>query len=167
MKKITLKYLKDNLNLKLLIKELNKQEFDSIDNIFMAVMNTYQDLIDDDGMEISMVEHLIDLEEKKQDKLNQKIQDLSANGKLLQTLSGNFKYIRQIHIKLDYDECYFDCIFSEINKTYYLILNHRYGYNFDNAIIYKTKSEKNLTKQIGLLRKKIIDADNVSVLNKY
>lgn len=167
MKKITLKFLKDNLNLKLLIKELDKQINDSDDNILNAVMDTYQDLIDDDGMEISMIEHLIDLEEKKQDKLNQKIRDLSANGKLLQTLSNNFKYIRQIHIKLDYDECYFDCVFSKINKTYYLILNHRHGYNFYNGIIYKSKSEDNLNKQYAILRKQIIDADNVSVIKTY
>ena len=156
-------YLKENLDIKKVVKNLDKQIFDNDDNILNAVMDSYKNLIDDDGMEISLFEHLMN-EEEKGGILNQKIRDLSLNGKLLQTLSKNFKFIRQVFVKLEYDKCYLDCVFSQSNKTYYLILNHLNNLNFSNSVIYKTSSEKKLTKQLGILRNKIIDADNVSVI---
>ena len=92
MKKITLKYLKDNLNRKNLIKELDKETYEwSDDNIYIAVMDSFEDLIDDDGMEIGLHEHLLNIGDEGDNFLN-KIRDLSFNGKLLQTLSKNFKF---------------------------------------------------------------------------
>ena len=135
MKKINLKYLKDNLDLKKLIQELDKQESSG-----------------DDDMEVSITEHLLDNEEE----LFEKINDLSFQGKLLQTLSKNFKHLREIHIDESTEDYYLQCLFSKINKTYYLLiscLNSRHDFQY---VYYKTKKEKDLTKELGLLRNKIV-----------
>ena len=162
MKKITLKYLKDNLNLKNLIKELDKETYEwSDDNIYIAVMDSFEDLIDDDGMEIGLHEHLLNIGDEGDNFLN-KIRDLSFNGKLLQTLSKNFKFLREVLVEVDYEKCYFECIFSEINKTYYLLLNHPKGLNYFIGVIYKSKKEKDLMRKLGELRGKIIDTKNIS-----
>ena len=162
MKKITLKYLKDNLNLKNLIKELDKETYEwSDDNIYIAVMDSFEDLIDDDGMEIGLHEHLLNIGDEGDNFLN-KIRDLSFNGKLLQTLIKNFKFLREVLVEVDYEKCYFECIFSEINKTYYLLLNHPRGLNYFIGVIYKSKKEKDLMKKLGELRGKIIDTKNIS-----
>ena len=51
MKKINLKYLKDNLDLKKLIQELDKQERSSGDDIIQdAVLDSYSDILDDDDI---------------------------------------------------------------------------------------------------------------------
>ena len=161
MKKITLKYLKDNLNLKNLIKELDKETYEwSDDNIYIAVMDSFEDLIDDDGMEIGLHEHLLNIGDEGDNFLN-KIRDLSFNGKLLQTLSKNFKFLREVLVEVDYEKCYFECIFSKINKTYYLLLNHPKGLNYFIGVIYKSKKEKDLMKKLGELRGKIIDTKNI------
>ena len=162
MKKITLKYLKDNLNLKNLIKELDKKTYEwSDDNIYIAVMDSFEDLIDDDGMEIGLHEHLLNIGDEGDNFLN-KIRDLSFNGKLLQTLSKNFKFLREVLVEVDYEKCYFECIFSKINKTYYLLLNHPRGLNSFIGVLYKSKKEKGLMKKLGELRGKIIDTKNIS-----
>jgi DNA polymerase III gamma/tau subunit len=157
MKKINLKYLKDNLNLKRLIQELDKQESSGGDDIIKdAVLDSYSDILDDDDMEVSITEHLLDNEEE----LFHKINDLSFQGKLLQTLSKNFKHLRQIHINQSakdlLEDYYLQCLFSKINKTYYLLvscINSRSDFQY---VYYKTKKEKNLTKELGLLRNKIV-----------
>ena len=157
MKKINLKYLKDNLNLKRLIQELDKQESSGGDDIIKdAVLDSYSDILDDDDMEVSITEHLLDNEEE----LFHKINDLSFQGKLLQTLSKNFKHLRQIHINQSakdlLEDYYLQCLFSKINKTYYLLvscINSRSDFQY---VYYKTKKEKDLTKEFGLLRNKIV-----------
>ena len=153
MKKINLKYLKDNLNLKELIKELNKLERSSgEDMIRNAVLDTYSDILDDDDMDLSITTHLLDSEEQ----LFSKICDLSFQGKLLQTLSKNFKHIREIHIQNSTGEYYLQCLFSRINKTFYLIIsciNSRSDFHY---VHYKTKKEKDITREVGLLRNKIV-----------
>ena len=157
MKKINLKYLKDNLNLKRLIQELDKQESSGGDDIIKdADLDSYSDILDDDDMEVSITEHLLDNEEE----LFHKINDLSFQGKLLQTLSKNFKHLRQIHINQSakdlLEDYYLQCLFSKINKTYYLLvscINSRSDFQY---VYYKTKKEKNLTKELGLLRNKIV-----------
>ena len=157
MKKINLKYLKDNLDLKRLIQELDKQESSGGDDIIKdAVLDSYSDILDDDDMEVSITEHLLDYEEE----LFHKINDLSFQGKLLQTLSKNFKHLRQIHINQSakdlLEDYYLQCLFSKINKTYYLLiscLNSRSDFKY---VYYKTKKEKDLTKELGLLRNKIV-----------
>lgn len=157
MKKINLKYLKDNLDLKKLIQELDKQEIlGGDDDIKDAVLDSYSDIIDDDDMEVSITEHLLDNEEE----LLEKIHYLSFQGKLLQTLSKNFKHLRQVHINesaKDLSEDYYlQCLFSKINKTYYLLiscLNSRHDFQY---VYYKTKKEKDLTKELGLLWTKIV-----------
>ena len=159
MKKINLKYLKDNLDLKKLTQELDKQESSSNDDINIirdAVLDSYSDILDDDDMEVSITEHLLDNEEE----LFEKINDLSFQGKLLQTLSKNFKHLRQIHINESakdlLEDYYLQCLFSKINKTYYLLiscLNSRSDFKY---VYYKTKKEKDLTKELGLLRNKIV-----------
>ncbi len=157
MKKINLKYLKDNLNLKRLIQELDKQESSGGDDIIKdAVLDSYSDILDDDDMEVSITEHLLDNEEE----LFHKINDLSFQGKLLQTLSKNFKHLRQIHINQSakdlLEDYYLQCLFSKINKTYYLLvscINSRSDFQY---VYYKTKKEKDLTKELGLLRNKIV-----------
>ncbi len=153
MKKINLKYLKDNLDLKKLIQELDKQERSSGDDIIKdAVLDSYSDILDDDDMEVSITEHLLDNEEE----LFEKINDLSFQGKLLQTLSKNFKHLREIHIDESTEDYYLQCLFSKINKTYYLLiscLNSRSDFKY---VYYKTKKEKDLTKELGLLRNKIV-----------
>ena len=51
VKKINLKYLKDNLDLKKLIQELDKQERSSGDDIIQdAVLDSYSDILDDDDI---------------------------------------------------------------------------------------------------------------------
>ena len=161
MKKITLKYLKDNLNLKNLIKELDKEEYEwSADNIFYAVMDSFKDHIDNNGNEIDLEEHLLSIGDEGDNFLD-KIRDLSYNGKLLQTLSENFKLIREEKLEVDYEKCYFDFIFSEINKTYYLILNHPI-FNTFIGVIYKSKKERDLIKKFDELRRKVIDTKNIS-----
>lgn len=153
MKKINLKYLKDNLDLKKLIQELDKQESSGDDDIIKdAVLDSYSDILDDDDMEVSITEHLLDNEEE----LFEKINDLSFQGKLLQTLSKNFKHLREIHIDESTEDYYLQCLFSKINKTYYLLiscLNSRSDFKY---VYYKTKKEKDLTKELGLLRNKIV-----------
>ena len=157
MKKINLKYLKDNLDLKRLIQELDKQESSGGDDIIKdAVLDSYSDILDDDDMEVSITEHLLDYEEE----LFHKINDLSFQGKLLQTLSKNFKHLRQIHINQSakdlLEDYYLQCLFSKINKTYYLLvscINSRSDFQY---VYYKTKKEKDLTKELGLLRNKIV-----------
>ncbi|MDA7733564.1 hypothetical protein N8841_03665 [Candidatus Pelagibacter sp.] len=153
MKKINLKYLKDNLDLKKLIQELDKQESSGGDDIIKdAVLDSYSDILDDDDMEVSITEHLLDNEEE----LFEKINDLSFQGKLLQTLSKNFKHLREIHIDESTEDYYLQCLFSKINKTYYLLiscLNSRSDFKY---VFYKTKKEKDLTKELGLLRNKIV-----------
>ena len=157
MKKINLKYLKDNLDLKRLIQELDKQESSGGDDIIKdAVLDSYSDIFDDDDMEVSITEHLLDNEEE----LFHKINDLSFQGKLLQTLSKNFKHLRQIHINESakdlLEDYYLQCLFSKINKTYYLLvscINSRSDFQY---VYYKTKKEKDLTKELGLLRNKIV-----------
>ena len=153
MKKINLKYLKDNLDLKKLIQELDKQESSGGDDIIKdAVLDSYSDILDDDDMEVSITEHLLDNEEE----LFEKINDLSFQGKLLQTLSKNFKHLREIHIDESTEDYYLQCLFSKINKTYYLLvscINSRSDFQY---VYYKTKKEKDLTKELGLLRNKIV-----------
>jgi len=153
VKKINLKYLKDNLDLKKLIQELDKQESSGDDDIIKdAVLDSYSDILDDDDMEVSITEHLLDNEEE----LFEKINDLSFQGKLLQTLSKNFKHLREIHIDESTEDYYLQCLFSKINKTYYLLiscLNSRSDFKY---VFYKTKKEKDLTKELGLLRNKIV-----------
>ena len=159
MKKINLKYLKDNLDLKKLTQELDKQESSSNDDINIirdAVLDSYSDIFDDDDMEVSITEYLLDNEEE----LLEKINDLSFQGKLLQTLSKNFKHLRQIHINESakdlLEDYYLQCLFSKINKTYYLLiscLNSRSDFKY---VFYKTKKEKDLTKELGLLRTEIV-----------
>ena len=155
MKKINLKYLKDNLDLKKLTQELDKQESSSNDDINIirdAVLDSYSDIFDDDDMEVSITEHLLDNEEE----LFEKINDLSFQGKLLQTLSKNFKHLREIHIDESTEDYYLQCLFSKINKTYYLLIsciNSRHDFQY---VYYKTKKEKDLTKELGLLRNKIV-----------
>jgi len=153
VKKINLKYLKDNLDLKKLIQELDKQESSGGDDIIKdAVLDSYSDILDDDDMEVSITEHLLDNEEE----LFEKINDLSFQGKLLQTLSKNFKHLREIHIDESTADYYLQCLFSKINKTYYLLiscLNSRSDFKY---VYYKTKKEKDLTKELGLLRNKIV-----------
>tara|TARA_B110000881_G_scaffold181216_1_gene167519 strand:- start:64 stop:549 length:486 start_codon:yes stop_codon:yes gene_type:complete len=153
VKKINLKYLKDNLDLKKLIQELDKQESSGDDDIIKdAVLDSYSDILDDDDMEVSITEHLLDNEEE----LFEKINDLSFQGKLLQTLSKNFKHLREIHIDESTEDYYLQCLFSKINKTYYLLiscLNSRSDFKY---VYYKTKKEKDLTKELGLLRNKIV-----------
>ncbi len=153
MKKINLKYLKDNLDLKKLIQELDKQESSGGDDIIKdAVLDSYSDILDDDDMEVSITEHLLDNEEE----LFEKINDLSFQGKLLQTLSKNFKHLREIHIDESTEDYYLQCLFSKINKTYYLLiscLNSRHDFQY---VYYKTKKEKDLTKELGLLWTKIV-----------
>ena len=153
MKKINLKYLKDNLDLKKLIQELDKQESSGDDDIIKdAVLDSYSDILDDDDMEVSITEHLLDNEEE----LFEKINDLSFQGKLLQTLSKNFKHLREIHIDESTEDYYLQCLFSKINKTYYLLiscLNSRSDFKY---VYYKTKKEKDLTKELGLLWTKIV-----------
>jgi len=164
MRKISLKYLKDNLNLKNLIKELDNQTpktyEGSDDNIYYAVMDSFDDLIDDNGNEIGLHDHLLEIGDEGDNFLN-KIRDLSFNGKLLQTLSKNFKFIREVLVEVDYEKCYFECIFSKINKTYYLILNDPKPFNSFIGVIYKSKKEKDLMKKLGELRGKIIDTKNI------
>ena len=155
MKKINLKYLKDNLDLKKLTQELDKQESSSNDDINIirdAVLDSYSDIFDDDDMEVSITEYLLDNEEE----LLEKINDLSFQGKLLQTLSKNFKHLREIHIDESTEDYYLQCLFSKINKTYYLLIsciNSRHDFQY---VYYKTKKEKDLTKELGLLRNKIV-----------
>ena len=153
MKRINLKYLKDNLDLKKLIQELDKQESSGGDDIIKdTVLDSYSDILDDDDMEVSITAHLLDNEEE----LFEKINDLSFQGKLLQTLSKNFKHLREIHIDESTADYYLQCLFSKINKTYYLLiscLNSRSDFKY---VYYKTKKEKDLTKELGLLRNKIV-----------
>ena len=154
MKKINLKYLKDNINLKELIKKLDKLERSgNEDMIRNAVLDSYPDILDNnDILEISITEHILDNEVE----LFNKICDLSFQGKLLQTLSKNFKHIREIHIENDTGEYYLQCLFSKINKTFYLIIsciNSRSDFHYAH---YKTKKEKDLTREVGLLRNKIV-----------
>ena len=153
VKKINLKYLKDSLDLKKLIQELDKQESSGGDDIIKdAVLDSYSDILDDDDMEVSITEHLLDNEEE----LFEKINDLSFQGKLLQTLSKNFKHLREIHIDESTEDYYLQCLFSKINKTYYLLiscLNSRSDFKY---VFYRTNKEKDLTKELGLLRNKIV-----------
>ena len=161
MKKITLKYLKENLNLKNLIKELENETYEwGDDNIYNAVMYSFEDITNDNGMEIGLYEHLLNIEDEGDNLLN-KIRDLSLNGKLLQTLSKNFKFIKEEKMEVDYEKCYFDFIFSKINKTYYLIFNH-YRNEFFNGIIYKSKKVRDLEKKYNELRSKIIEKNYIS-----
>jgi len=154
--KIDLKYLKDNLDLKKLIQELDRQESSGGDDIIKdAVLDSYSDILDDDDMEVSITEHLLDNEEE----LFEKINDLSFQGKLLQTLSKNFKHLREIHIDESTADYYLQCLFSKINKTYYLLISCGNSSSDFQYAYYKTKKEKDLTKELYSLRNIIDNAE--------
>lgn len=107
-------------------------------------------------MEVSIIEHLLDNEEE----LIHKINDLSFQGKLLQTLSKNFTHLRQIHVNKSAKDLladyYLQCLFSKINKTYYLLIRSPNDRSDFQYVYYKTKKEKDLTKELGILRTKIV-----------
>jgi len=157
MKKINLKYLKDNLDLKKLIQELDKLESSRNEDIISnTVLDSYSDILDDDDMEISITEHLLDSEID----LFAKINHLSFQGKLLQTLSKNFKHLREIHIDKSYGgDYYLQCLFSKINKTYYLLISCGNSSSDFQYAYYKTKKEKDLTKELYSLRNIIDNAE--------
>jgi|TARA_Y100000034_G_C6643973_1_gene281621 hypothetical protein len=156
MKKINLKYLKDNLDLKKLIQELDKLESSSNEDIISnTVLDSYSDILDDDDMEVSITEHLLDNEED----LFSKINHLSFQGKLLQTLSKNFKHLREIHIDKPTEDYYLQCLFSKINKTYYLLISCGNSRSDFRYVYYKTKKEKDLIKELYSLRNRIDNAE--------
>ena len=51
---------------------------------------------------------------------------------------------------------YLQCLFSKINKTYYLLIRSPNDRSDFQYVYYKTKKEKDLTKELGLLRTKIV-----------
>ena len=132
--KIDLKYLKDNFDLKKFISSLDKEiklgstkalplERPDCDNRWKSASSifflTYKsELIQKKNYSIG-IDIFNEVERNK--KLNKDLFLLEKNGKLLPSISKNFKIINSIKCKTKNTLLY--CLSSKINKTFYLFIN--------------------------------------------
>jgi len=78
---------------------------------------------------------------------------LSRLGKLLSTISKNFKFIKDLRIDLTTMDFFLTCTYSKLNKTYYMEVCEIRGYNGGVSIMYKSKSKESVLKKMDQVRK--------------
>ena len=146
--KINLKYLQDNIDLEKLLEKLDKTtEYIDGDNILDKVLETYPSFINRKGDEIDIQE------EVSNSNLFNKLSELSRLGKLLSTISKNFKFIKDVRIDLTRMDFFLTCTYSKLNKTYYMEVCEIRGYNGGVSIMYKSKSKEYVLKKMDKVRK--------------
>ena len=146
--KINLKYLQDNIDLEKLLEKLDKTtEYIEGDNILNKVLETYPSFINRKGDEIDIQE------EVSNSNLFNKLSELSRLGKLLSTISKNFKFIKDVRIDLTRMDFFLTCTYSKLNKTYYMEVCEIRGYNGGVSIMYKSKSKEYVLKKMDKVRK--------------
>ena len=146
--KINLKYLQDNIDLEKLLEKLDKTtEYIEGDNILNKVLETYPSFINRKGDEIDIQE------EVSNSNLFNKLSELSRLGKLLSTISKNFKFIKDVRIDLTRMDFFLTCTYSKLNKTYYMEVCEIRGYNGGVSIMYKSKSKESVLKKMDRIRK--------------
>jgi hypothetical protein len=134
--KINLKYLQDNIDLEKLLEKLDKTtEYVDGDNINRK------------GDEIDIGEEVLN------SNLFNTLSKLSRLGKLLSTISKNFKFIKDVRIDLATMDFFLTCTYSKLNKTYYMEVCEIRGYNGGVSIMYKSKSKESVLKKMDRVRK--------------
>ena len=140
--KINLKYLQDNIDLEKLLEKLDKTtEYIEGDNILNKVLETYPSFINRKGDEIDIGEEVLN------SNLFNTLSKLSRLGKLLSTISKNFKFIKDVRIDLTRMDFFLTCTYSKLNKTYYMEVCEIRGYNGGVSIMYKSKSKESVLKK--------------------
>ena len=146
--KINLKYLQDNIDLEKLLEKLDKTtEYIDGDNILDKVLETYPSFINRKGDEIDIGEEVLN------SNLFNTLSKLSRLGKLLSTISKNFKFIKDVRIDLTRMDFFLTCTYSKLNKTYYMEVCEIRGYNGGVSIMYKSKSKEYVLKKMDKVRK--------------
>ena len=146
--KINLKYLQDNIDLEKLLEKLDKTtEYIDGDNILDKVLETYPSFINRKGDEIDIGEEVLN------SNLFNTLSKLSRLGKLLSTISKNFKFIKDVRIDLTRMDFFLTCTYSKLNKTYYMEVCEIRGYNGGVSIMYKSKSKESVLKKMDRIRK--------------
>ena len=146
--KINLKYLQDNIDLEKLLKKLDKTtSYIDGDNILDKVLETYPGFINRKGDEIDIGEEVLN------SNLFNTLSKLSRLGKLLSTISKNFKFIKDLRIDLTTMDFFLTCTYSKLNKTYYMEVCEIRDYNGGVSIMYKSKSKESVLKKMDQVRK--------------
>ena len=155
MKKIDLKFLKKNFQLDRFIKSLNSnyKVMDDVDMLDRVIEGAYQDILDDDGMDVSIIDSI---DETLQDKLR----TLAKNYKLLPKLTNNFQFIREISCETISRYIYLTCLYSKINKTYYFFIDEYHNYWNGNCLYLKSKNKEKIFEIMGKTRNLIWENKN-------
>ncbi len=158
--KINLKYFQTNLDLRKLLKQLNKT------SKYIYNGNRIYDKIIDSTKELTEFQKLLisspgDLsKDKKQERklfnLQKKIANLSRKGKLLPTINNNFKFVKQIRFNFYRNDYHLTCTYSKLNKTYYMEVYHR-GYAGGVGILNKSKNKLSVLRKMDQIKKLAIN----------
>ena len=174
--KINFKYLKKNFKLTKLIELLDKIEHKFIgDDILDKIIKSCPDF-DKEDKDISFIGYTIYIDSKIGDdgvsypELTS-VCDLSIRGRLLHEISSNFKLPEDsTFIQNEYffneGSVMYNCIYSKINKTFYLQACECDGFTYKQAIIYKSENKDDVfdkIKKLGNLTKseKISSKENM------
>ena len=149
--KIDLVYLKNNLNLKKLIKHLDKDTGDEGGfSIFYNILGACSNKINsEDGLFDEIYEH--------NEKLKKKLEEGLFLGTLLPLISDNFKLEKAITINgpelTDYKQHSYthQIISSKINKTYYVLVYK--GFDYTNDSYYSDKKFKDKKVALNYIKK--------------
>ncbi len=169
--KVNLDYFQTNLDLKKLIKKLNKKfinvYFDHPVKHFKG--NQLFDRIVESTKKLTEFQKLlicnpIDLcedqkQRKKLDNLNFKMAKLTRDGKLLPLINNNFKFIKQIKFSFYKESYHLTCTYSKLNKTYYLE-NFKRGEFGGVGISFKSKNKLSVLRKMEQLKKMTIKFKN-------
>ena len=139
-KKIDLKYLKKNLNLKIFIKLLNKtHNWGNDPDIYYNFLKSCKTSEIND-------EQLFD---EINGKLYEKFEDQFVSGEFLPTISDNFKLIKSNFVSDIFDEheekseyWIHQVISSKINKIYYIVIYQGYDTTNDGYYVHKKFKDK-------------------------
>ena len=133
---VNLKYLKDKFNLKKFISSLDTEiklgstktlplEGPDLSNRWKSTSSIFFLTYESESIEDKVLQahFIIDIfqEVSKNKKLNKELFLLEKKGKLLPTISKNFKFISSVKSKIK--NTLFYCLYSNINKTFYLFIN--------------------------------------------
>ena len=153
--KIDIQYLKKNLDLNKFLKALDQlQNYFEGNSIIEKLLESYPSFIDKDGDEIDISEDAWESRNSHSDSLLNDLDKLSQLGKLLTTISKNFKIIKDDYIDIN-EDIYFVVIFSKINKTYYLSVERKNGRAPQaTSIVYKSKKKDQVLKKMENLKNK-------------
>lgn len=159
--KINFKYLKKNFKLTKLIELLDKIQHEFIgDDVLDKIIKSCPDFEKEDKR-ISFIGYTIYIDSKIADdgvsypELTS-ICDLSIRGRLLHEISPNFKlpedttFIQNEHI-FNKGSVIYNCIYSKINKTFYLQATESDGITYEQAIIYKSENKDDVFDKIKKL----------------